>query len=334
MTEKSILPYGLVISLLFVLACTLPEKGTKLSGPYLGLDPPGLVPEIFAPGIISYGFHELGLAISPDLNEMFYIMSNREFTHYVIVGLRQVNGDWLSPEVAPFTGSASNYALSFSRDGNRLFFSTKRPHPGSSEIRKDYDIWFIDREGDEWSSPQPLPGFTRDGLSEVNMSFTSSGRMYVKSSVPGEDGNLYYADFSEGQYLEPEKLDAPINTEYNESRPFIAPDESYLLFQSNRPGTLGSMDLYVSFRREDGSWGEPINFGAPVNTEWSEFGPYVSPDGKYLFFSSSRGFGPEEYRGKSYIELLDLYRSPQNGYATLYWMDAGIIEKLRQQSRH
>jgi len=332
MAVKSMVPFGMIVWFLFILACVPPEKAPVLSGPYLGQEPPGEVPIIFAPGIISHGFHELGLAVAPNHDEIFYIMSDNEYSHYVIVSIRQDNGIWTSPRIAPFTGPASNYALCFSGDGKRLYFSSKRPHPGSVEPRKDFDVWFTERKEEGWGPPQILRGFAREGLSEVNISFATSGRMYLQISQPGSGGDIYYSDFSDGRYQEPVPLSNPVNTVHNESRPFIAPDESYLLFHSNRPGTLGVMDIYVSFRQEKGTWSEPANLGEPTNTQWSDFDPYVSPDGKYLFFSSYRGCSPDIYKGKSYKELLELYRSPQNGYATLYWMDAKIIEKLRPSS--
>ena len=143
--------YCVLVLMIFTLACNQPESGRQLTGPYLGQEPPGETPELFAPGIISHGFHELGLALSPDLDEMLYIMSDREYAHYVIVTLSRKDGDWSSPEVAPFTGSDSNYSLCFSRDGRRLYFSSKRPHPGSTESRKDFDIWFMEKGESELS---------------------------------------------------------------------------------------------------------------------------------------------------------------------------------------
>ena len=76
--------------------------------------------------------------------------------------------------------------------------------------------------------------------------------------------------------------------------PFIAPDQSWLIFASERPGGYGAADLYVSFRRPDGTWGEPKNLGPSVNTAGSEYTPMLSPDGRYLFFTRGR-FGDDIY---------------------------------------
>lgn len=88
------------------------------------------------------------------------------------------------------------------------------------------------------------------------------------------------------------------------------------------------MDIYVSFNK-NGSWGSPVKLGDKINTLYSDFGPYISPDGKYLFFSSFRYYSAEDFVGKTYEKIIELYESPQNGYASLYWVDAEIIQKLK-----
>lgn len=300
----------------------------ELSGSYLGQTPPGESAKVFAPKIVSNGFHELGLAISPNGKEMFYIMSDKGYSHYVIVNSHILNSHWTQPELAHFTGDYSNYALAFSPDGNRLYFSSKRPIPGTSEPRTDYEIWYVELQNTKWSEAKHLTDLSSE-INEVNMSFTSTGKMYLQISSPSGAGDIYTSEYINGKYQKPVSIGSPINTDKNEARPFIAPDESYLLFHSNREGTLGWMDIYISFRNEDGTWCEPINMGEDINTTSSDFGPMVSPDGKYLFFSSYRGLDAVDLKGKTYNELIELYKSPQNGYATLYWVDSSIISKIK-----
>ena len=129
-------------------------------------------------------------------------------------------------------------------------------------------------------------------------------------------------------YLAAERLSDTINSGHFEGNPFVASDERFLLFKSSRPGGYGSTDLYVSFRQADDSWGEPINLGPEVNSPENELEPRLSPDGKYLFFTSFRKHDPAEFSEIPYARLMALYRSPQNGYGTLYWVDASIIEDL------
>jgi dipeptidyl aminopeptidase/acylaminoacyl peptidase len=119
-----------------------------------------------------------------------------------------------------------------------------------------------------------------------------------------------------------------INREYYEGNPFVAPDESFLLFKSSQPGGYGNTGLYVSFRQKDNSWGESIKLGPKVNSPENELEPRLSPDGKYLFFTSFRKHDPSVFKGKSYKELMALYESPLNRYGTLYWVDAIILEEF------
>ena len=86
---------------------------------------------------------------------------------------------------------------------------------------------------------------------------------------------------------EAENVGAPINSAESDQDPFIAPDGSYLIIcLTGRDDSVGKYDLYVSFAKDDGAWSEPVSLGQSVNTPGSEFRPYVSRDGKYLFFTS------------------------------------------------
>lgn len=110
-------------------------------------------------------------------------------------------------------------------------------------------------------------------------------------------GNIYFASYREGQldlfvskkknggYETPVNLGPVVNSPGNEHDPLIAPDESFLIFNSDRPGGFGEADLYIS-RSKDGKWQTPVNMGRGINTGTYEYCPYLTPDGKYLFYSS------------------------------------------------
>jgi hypothetical protein len=97
-------------------------------------------------------------------------------------------------------------------------------------------------------------------------------------------------------------MPAEINRGKYSAHPFIAADESYLIWDTEREDGFGESDLYISFRHKDGTWGKAINLGEQINTNAWEASGYVTPDGKYLFFN----------RGHD-----------------LYWVDAHFIEALR-----
>jgi Tol biopolymer transport system component len=162
----------------------------------------------------------------------------------------------------------------FSPDGRRVYFHSRD------------DIWVGEKQGDEWSEPRCLGLISRfPELKAVYMpSVTMTGTLYFIS--PAHDSSIYRAEFVNGEYTKPQLLPRNINLPpFHNWAPFIAPDESYLLFSSNRTGSLDDHgDLYISRRQADGSWTDPVSLGEPVNSPVQEVFPGLSPDGKYLFF--------------------------------------------------
>jgi Tol biopolymer transport system component len=138
---------------------------------------------------------------------------------------------------------------------------------------------------------------------------TNSKTLYFCSNRVGGSGgsDVYRARFAGGRFLTPENLGEPINSRYWDCDPFIDGDQQYLLFVSNRPGGEGSSDIYVSFRLWDDTWTRPANLGEDVNTRSAEFAPVVTPDGRFLVFSSRR-----------------------SGVSDIYWTSAAVIDGLRQ----
>jgi Tol biopolymer transport system component len=287
------------------------------------------MPVIFAPGIISQGFHENGIVFSSDGSEMFYSTSDSKFTFKTFIHLKKVNNTWSTPEMAPFSGNYYDHSAFFSPDGKRLYFSSTRPVSSGSDQKNDLDVWFVEKEENFWGEPVHLKGPLNTDKSEQITSIAANGAIYLRTNYEDGKWGIYISRLENGRYSAAEKLSQTINAGYNEGNPCVSPDERFILFKSGRPGGYGNTDLYVSFRQKDNSWGEPINLGDKINSPENELEPRLSPDGKYLFFTSFRKLDPSVYRGKSYRELLDLYRSPQNGYGTLYWVNAKVIENLK-----
>jgi len=124
------------------------------------------------------------------------------------------------------------------------------------------------------------------------------------------ENDIYRSSFINGAFTKPGNLGPSVNTRFREFDPFVAPDHSYLIFASERPGGQGGADLYISFRNPDGSWSEARNMGPGVNSGDADFTPMLSPDGAYLFLTSRRG-----------------------GSSDLYWVNARVIEELRPEPR-
>jgi Tol biopolymer transport system component len=97
---------------------------------------------------------------------------------------------------------------------------------------------------------------------------------------------------------EPVNLGSPINTEYDDAKPSLSADGLTLYFSSNRPGGYGAFDIWMSTRATvTDPWGEPVNLGETVNSEFDEIFPCVSKDGLELYFCEWEVFRPESYGG-------------------------------------
>jgi hypothetical protein len=195
-------------------------------------------------------------------------------------------------------------------DGKRMFFTAIQPptgHPWHS------DLYYVDKTANGWSAPHLLPAPINTLSSEWHASLTRDGVLYFSSERDGDRlrGDIFRAIPEKGEYLQVEKLPSPINTQYNDCDPLIAPDESFLIFHSNRPEGYGEHDLYISFRDERGQWSAPKNMGPKINTPGWEMAPSLSPDGKYLFFTRRKAFETDEPSQIIWvsIKIIDQFRS-------------------------
>jgi Tol biopolymer transport system component len=208
-----------------------------------------------------------------------------------------------------------------------------RPVDEASPPREDWDLWAVDRTESGWSKPRNLGAPVNTDSAEVYPSVAADGTLYFSSGRPGGLGknDIYRSRVIDGVFTDPENLGEAINTEHSEGDLFIAPDESYIVFvSSGRPDGIGRGDLYVSFRVEGGTWSPAINLGEEVNSRWTEYCPSVSPDGKYLFFTSYRVMRDEPSAPPlTYDEIQLAYVTPQSGMGDVYWVDAAILDALR-----
>ncbi len=150
-----------------------------------------------------------------------------------------------------------------------------------------YDAVFYSRkENDNWSYPINLtPYFELDGNSYCTGLSWDGTEIFVYRS-DGFDGNIYYSARTGDNWSRLEKLNDHINTKYWESHASLSPDGKTLYFTSNRKGGYGGLDVYQSKRSEKTDWGNPVNLGPVVNSEYNENTPFVTGDGKTLYFSS------------------------------------------------
>ena len=167
---------------------------------------------------------------------------------------------------------------------------------------------YKERIGDSWSELKSLgPMFDRQDWGIMRLSASAKGT-YVFDDYKSNDV-IRISTLKDGIRQAPIPMGSMVNSGTYTAHPFIAPDESYLIWDSKRKGNYGDSDLYISFRQRNGLWGPGINMGDKVNSDkWDAYAS-VTPDGKYILFN--RGIDDD------------------NDNVDIYWVDAQIIETLR-----
>jgi Tol biopolymer transport system component len=315
------------------------ESQTEAVNNHLGS---ALHPRLFLEGTVSTMDDETGGTFSPDGRE-FYFVKVAPYTTFPRLGLicvtRFRDGRWSEPEVVPFSGRYLDFPPKISPDGKTMFFSSSRPAPGKSGhlIR----IWSSSRTDKGWGEPVALPPPINDEKSwNLSPSVTSEGTLYFASTRDGEHMHIFRARLVKGVYQEPEKLGAEINSEFNESDPFVSPDEKLLVFAASasdigttdRKETLkgGGVlyargDLYIS-ARDSGDWSIARHLDAGINSTADESTPSLTPDGRYLFFSSERSpfTVPTAHRLRN-DEIEKMLHSTLNGHGNIYYISREML---------
>jgi hypothetical protein len=260
---------------------------------YLGQPAPGLVPEMFLPGLVSTEGIELYLALHPNLKEAYFTRVARGRSMILVTYLEE--DEWSEPVLAPFSSEFQDVGPFITPDGQRLYFWSNRPLTPTTPLLPKYQIWVVERDGNSWGEPRNLdmPIDSKDG--EWDVSVTNNGHIYYMANYPSLGGpGLYMTQEIEGVYQMPTKVDALSNQDpLIELEPVVSPDEGFIIFYSvgrednlTPDGRVG--DLYISFRQPSGKWSEPENLGPSINSEAEEATPALSPDGRFLFFVSNR----------------------------------------------
>ena len=296
----------LLLGALDVAADAPGQAGQTAQGPYFGQKPPGMTPEIFAPGIVSTDAHEFSSSFTPDGKEFYFTRRESGQIPTLIMVSKCVDGVWTKPEPAPFNNPPQQGQMSFEAmvtpDGKRLYFSSDRPLPSQADSggMPMLNIWYVEREGDRWSEPK-APGAPFNPMKTMFISMTNTGTIYTGDISRGMAKDQIIAiRLVDGVYQSPEMLGSQINDGSINNFPHIAPDESCLIF-TRRAAPRAFSRLCVAFKGPDGKWGEPkaIDFG-PLSAGQG----VISPDGKYLFFNAGEG---------------------QKG--DIYWVDARILNR-------
>lgn len=301
------MPFEKRLTFLVLAASCLSASGAPF---YFGESAPGSEVRLFAKGIVSVpGRMQQSVTLSADGREYYCgLTDSKNWNYETIVRLSTTEDGRTLTEIPSFVKGFSFAKGRFigepflSPDGKRLFFVADYPP----------DLWVAKRMDDGgWSAAEKLPAPINSVAAEWSPSVAANGTLYFGSTRNrGENnGRIYRCEVANGAYKEPELLKGAINDD-DAGDPAVSPDESFIVFASAKKGGHGGIDIYVSYRREDGTWSEPHNLGPKVNTAHEELGPRVSPDGKYLFF-----YRRDRWKNATYSDI--------------YWTELGQFMNLK-----
>ncbi len=301
------------------------QSAVQTKHPYVS-DKPLSEPAVFADGVISTGDFDSHPAFTPNGETLYFVRSTPNFSLWTILVSRFSKGRWTGPEVAGFSGQYSDADPFITPDGSRFYFISNRPVEGKS--KPDLDIWVMEKSGAGWGEPKNLGAPVNSSGSEWYPTVAANGTIYFGSDREGGKGrtDIYRCRLVDGKYAAAENLGDVINTQFNEFEPLIASDETFLIFMAGgRADGRGGFDLYISYNR-NGAWTKPVNLGDKINSSGNEYAPTISPDGKYFFWTSTRGFADNPLEKQlNYSELMNRLRSPRNGLGDIYQIDLSAL---------
>ena len=283
------------IRLFIVCACTvlLMCGGTSAEpfakGPYLGQTPPGSTAKVFAPGLIcNTGPQqwESNGTFSGDGKTFCFARGRGVFI------TENTDQGWTTPKRIKSVPETP-WSPYLSLDANRIYFMNS------------FDLYRCNRTDRGWTKLQKLGAPISSPAAEWGFSIAANNSIYLASTRKGGrgGGDVWYVPFVDNTWSQAINIPA-LNTRYSDGAPGVAPDESFLVFNSVRPRGLGGADLYLSLRKSDGTWTAPRHLGPRINSAYLDIIPYISPDKKYLFFTRSNGFDPRKHTADIYwVEL-------------------------------
>jgi hypothetical protein len=305
-----------------------------LQGPYLGQKPPGVTPEVFAPGIVSTGLYTRDITMTKDGSEIYFCVSDASVTAIFVTKL--IDKKWTEPAIASFSGTGFfDFEPHISPDGTKFFFLSNRP-PHNQKPGKGWfyqNIWMMTKTNDGWSEPQLVDEPISTEENEFFPSVTNDNVLYFSRSTKSGQARIYRSKFENGRYEKPEALPFALPEKGMLFNAFVSPKEDFLVTCAvNIDSTNADQDYYVSFRSAEGKWSSLIKFAPDINTPGDNANSaYVSPDGKYLFFSSSRknSSKPEIRSGSTLRAIIDSKAVPGTGSSAIFWVSAEVIQELK-----
>ncbi|GEM_PF-184015 len=199
--------------------------------------------------------------------------------------------DLIVTKLGVVNSNYSDHSPVVSADESVIIFTSKRKgNTGGLKTENDEyfeDIYIYDKRKGIHAQPENLVSPVNTAGHEADCGLSVDGQeLYIYKSTKNDEGDICYSKLTGDKWSIPEKLNKNINSKKREVHASPSADGKYLYYSSNRRGSKGGMDIWVSEKTKDGTWGKSRNLGSQINTSLDEEGPYIHPDGKTLYFSS------------------------------------------------
>ena len=255
--------------------------GCQQAGPFKG--EPSL-PQIIGFGTVSTSdSHESISDIAENGRTIYFTRSDLNFQSAQLYQSEYIRGQWRNPELLPFGNSGYDAGLKHLESESLAFFTSKR-NPNQPSLSTSWNIWKVQKINNSWGQPQVLPAPINSDSLECCLTVNPTGTMFFASNREG-DWNIYTTVYAQGQFTTVQKVSNRINSAASEWPSYISQDGNLLLFSSIRKSGKGGDDIFYAKKRGS-TWSQAVLFDSIVNTSSYEDSPVLTPDHKYLLFSS------------------------------------------------
>jgi len=257
-------------------------------------------------------------------DEIYFTVQSYKKEYSFIAYIKKVQNKWTKPAVVSFSGMYKDLEPFLSPNGLQLFFASNRINNQSKEIKKDVDIWVVERASlhSNWSAPKNIGSAINTKADEYYPSVTNTGDLFFTAAYKDAKGkeDIYVSRFVNGVYTKPVSLGTGVNSEKYEFNAFVAPDESFILFTSyGRKDDLGRGDLYISYKGKDNSWMPAKHLDNSINSANIDYCPFVDVATNTLYFTSERNNLKNSFSSKKNMdELTRALKLEPNGLGRIY----------------